>query len=375
MRILIYAWRDLKHSLAGGAEVYTDCVAAEWVKMGHTVTLFCAAVDGEPEREVSAGGYQVIRKGSRHGVYREARKFWKREGKGNFDLVVDEVNTRPFLCSNFASDVRVIALVFQVAREVWFYEANLFVALMGRYILERRWLRKIRNTKVFTISESSRRSLEGYGLNNVVVVPVGYESRERRIVDKELDPTLVFLGRLSANKRPGDAIKAFEIVKGKIPNAKMWVIGDGPERAKLERRAVDGVEFLGRLSECEKSKRLALAHLLIVTSVREGWGMVVTEAALLGTAAVGYNVDGLRDSLSAHGGMVVNPNPMSLAEAIIPLLFTSALASGRVGSGDGHVLPWRDVSIKLLVASAGENYTEDDHLNVVSKVDTTKGSE
>ena len=74
MRILIYSWRDLKHPLTGGAEVYTDSVAREWVKMGHSVTLFCAAVVGEPDRETLQSGYQIVRKGSRHSVYREAKR-------------------------------------------------------------------------------------------------------------------------------------------------------------------------------------------------------------------------------------------------------------------------------------------------------------
>ena len=44
MRILVYNWRDLAHPLAGGAEVYTDAVATEWVAAGHEVTLFAAAL-------------------------------------------------------------------------------------------------------------------------------------------------------------------------------------------------------------------------------------------------------------------------------------------------------------------------------------------
>ena len=51
LRILVLNWRDITHPHAGGAEVYTHNVANEWVKEGHVVTLFCAAVDGKPEIE------------------------------------------------------------------------------------------------------------------------------------------------------------------------------------------------------------------------------------------------------------------------------------------------------------------------------------
>lgn len=350
MRILVFSWRDLKHPLAGGAEVYTDAIAREWVKMGHSVTLFCAAVDGEPEREISPSGYKIVRKGSRHTVYREGKRFWKREGNGHFDLVIDEVNTRPFFCSSFAKESTVVALIFQVAREVWFYEANILVALLGRYVFEPLWLKRLRNVKAITISESSKQSLLSYGLSNVTVIPVGYDFTDIPVASKETQLTLVFLGRLTANKRPIDAIKAFEIVKKSIPDAKMWVIGEGPERKRLEGLAIDGVEFLGRIDDTEKYKRLSSAHLLLVTSVREGWGMVVTEAAFASTGAIGYNVDGLRDSLSTHGGVVVERNPNHLANTIIRVLSGDLKLTVRIGLDEGAILPWRDVAEVLLLA-------------------------
>jgi len=140
MRILIYNWRDLAHPKAGGAEVYTDQIARHWVEAGHDVTLFCSAIDGKSERETVDGGYQVVRRGSPHGVYGEARKYWEREARGHFDLVIDEVNTRPFGCPRWVTEVPVIALIHQVAREIWFHETLWPIALVGRYWLEPHWL-------------------------------------------------------------------------------------------------------------------------------------------------------------------------------------------------------------------------------------------
>ena len=96
MRILFLNWKDLAHPAAGGAEVFTEEVARELVRRGHDVTLFAARVDGEPAREV-VEGVEIVRDGSRFGVYRAARRFWSQEGRGSFDVVIDEINTRPFL--------------------------------------------------------------------------------------------------------------------------------------------------------------------------------------------------------------------------------------------------------------------------------------
>jgi O-antigen/teichoic acid export membrane protein len=173
LRILAYNWRDLEHPQAGGAEVYLQSVAREWVTQGHRVTLFCASVAGKPADEF-VDGLRVLRRGGRIGVYRQARRYWRREGDGHYDLVIDGVNTRPFLCPRFVRGVPVVAVVHQVAKEIWRYETPWPVSALGRYLLEPAWLRTYRDVPVVTVSESSRESLEQYGLRRVTVVPEGW---------------------------------------------------------------------------------------------------------------------------------------------------------------------------------------------------------
>ena len=119
LSILIYNWRDLAHPNGGGAEVWTHKVASAWVRFGHVVTIFCAGVDGHPEIE-DIDGVRYVRRGNRHSVYRLARRYYRRECRGRFDLVIDEVNTRPFGCASWVRDTPVVAVVHQLAREVWF---------------------------------------------------------------------------------------------------------------------------------------------------------------------------------------------------------------------------------------------------------------
>jgi glycosyltransferase involved in cell wall biosynthesis len=355
MRILIFNWRDLDHPLAGGAEVYTDHVAHEWVRRGHAVTVFCSAVAGRPEREITANGYRVVRRGGIHGVYREARAFWDREGRGNFDLVVDEVNTRPFGCPNWISGVPVVAVIHQVAREVWFHETSLPVALVGRYWLERRWLSDYRDVPTVTLSESSRQSLEQYGLRKVSVVAPGFRQQaqpaaQRPTEDptKEEVPTFVFVGRLSSNKRPQDAIRAIRHARRSLPEARLWVLGTGPMDRRLRRRPRENVEFFGYASDAEKLELMSRAHALLVTSVREGWGLVVTEAASVGTPSIGYDVPGLRDSIPASGGILVEPTPRSLSARIVEE--TPRLLSRSFGVAPRGVTSWDAVADGVLAA-------------------------
>src|SRR4029453_11378362 len=118
MRILIFNWKDLAHPAAGGAEVFTEEVARELVRSGHAVTLFAASVVGRPEREIVEGG-EVVLRGGGPGVYGAARRFWAEEGRRAYDVVVDEINTRPFLTPRWLHDTPIVALIHQIAREIW----------------------------------------------------------------------------------------------------------------------------------------------------------------------------------------------------------------------------------------------------------------
>ena len=316
MRILILNWKDLSHPAAGGAEVLTEEVARFLVQRGHSVTLFAAAVAGRPERE-TRHGVEIVRRGGRFGVYRAARRFWSAVGRDSYDVVLDEINTRPFLTPRWISGTPIVALIHQLAREIWSYETPFPVSVIGRYVLEPWWLRAYRDIPTLTVSKSSAESLVRYhGWRDVTVIPEGATPHPVPDVLKEREPTVVFLGRLVAMKRPEHAIEAFRSLRTRFPSAQLWMIGDGPLAARLRAGAPDGVHFLGHASRAELLRRLAQAHVLIATSVREGWGLNVSEAAACGTPTIGYAVPGLVDSIEASGGSLVEPTPDRLAEAL-----------------------------------------------------------
>lgn len=348
MRILVCNWKDMDHPAAGGAEVYVDAVTRHWAAWGHEVTLFCARAPGQAA-EGEAGGVRIVRGGGRLLVYREARRYYRSLGSRPFDVVLDVVNTRPFLCPDYAAGVPVVALIFQVAREVWNYEVPRGVATVGRHWLEPRWLRTYADVPTLTISESSRESLASYGLRDVSIVPVGLDMPDLpERPPKEPRPTVAFLGRLAANKRPDHALEAFLLARRALPDARMWVVGSGPMEQALRSRAdLEPVEFHGRVDHATKFDLLARSHALLVTSVREGWGLVVTEAAAVGTPSIGYDVAGLRDSLRASNGVAVRPTVVDLADTM-----ARVLPAWTAGAGPpvepGGVSPWSEVASEVL---------------------------
>jgi glycosyltransferase involved in cell wall biosynthesis len=180
-----------------------------------------------------------------------------------------------------------------------------------------------------TVSESTRQDLLELGFRKVFVVPEGLNFTPlSEIPEKEEYPVVVYAGRLKRAKRPDHAIKAFKIVKEEIPNAELWVVGDGPYKKDLEKIAVDGVKFFGGLSNEHRRRLLARAWVLVNPSVREGFGLNVLEANALGTPCVAYEVAGLRDSIiDERTGLLVkeNGNVEKLAEAMIKVLRDEAL--------------------------------------------------
>jgi glycosyltransferase involved in cell wall biosynthesis len=150
-------------------------------------------------------------------------------------------------------------------------------------------------------------------------------------------------------KRPGQVIRAVQLAQRQMPDLRLWMIGGGPLLERLRAEAPPGVELLGHVGETTKHDRMARAHVHLTTSVREGWGLVVSEAAALGTPTIAYDVPGLRDSTRAAAGVVVAPNPEAMSRQLIGLL---PAWRGRemtpMPYGGAH--SWDDVAASVLCA-------------------------
>ncbi|MFA7708326.1 MAG: glycosyltransferase, partial [Candidatus Pacearchaeota archaeon] len=111
----------------------------------------------------------------------------------------------------------------------------------------------------------------------------------------------VYVGRLTPSKRIHDCIKAMSLVDNK--KTKLIIIGSGNEKYKrrLEHltkklNLTNRVIFTGNINNKERNKLMQQSLAILVTSVREGWGLIVTEANANGTLAITYNVPGLVDA-------------------------------------------------------------------------------
>ena len=322
--MLVFNWRDVKNPAGGGAEVYIHEIMRRMVRDGHKVTLFTAGFDDCKDREV-VDGVEIIRRGGRYSVYWEAYRFYK-GSEGSFDLVIDSINTIPFFTPFYVKEKRV-TFFYQLAKEFWFKSVMFPFSLLG-YLLEPLYLGVYRKEKVVTISESSASDLKGLGFDVPIVYPGIKCKPVAKAPAKEKDLTMISFSRLVKPKRVDHVIRAFRLVNDEIPDSKLWILSDGPERKRLEKLVrrlglKDKVKFFGYVSEKKKYELIRRAHFHLFCSVREGWGIVVVEAAANGTVTVCYDVAGARDSCCKVGGFLVEQDYRKLAETVLRLDYKS----------------------------------------------------
>ena len=325
LSFLMLNWRDPENPLAGGAERVTLKHMAELTRRGHRVIWFANGFDGaNPETEIE--GIRIVR-GGRPGssifyAFLCARK------NGPFDLVIDQHHGIPWF-AQWWSRTRCIAYIHEVLGPIW--ESFYRWPISGIGQTQEKLIHQFyADVQFWTVSDSTRLQLLQHGVSEVSVRPNGTDTEplpelSAKCLVKPL--RLIALSRLAPNKRVSDVIRVLAQLNQSGCPAELTVVGSGWERDLLGRLAeslgqADTVIFREDLNDAEKNIELQKAHLLLHTSVREGWGLNVIEANAMGTPAVVYPVGGLVDSTVAGvtGLISIDETPESLAAEVIRLV-------------------------------------------------------
>lgn len=336
--IVFLSWRDTRNPEGGGAERYLEKMAAGLVHRGCRVTIFCVAYAGAAPDEV-VDGIRFVRRGGKLSVYALGMWALLRRRLGRVDLVVDVQNGLPFF-SPLVTRKPVIVLVHHVHREQWPVVYPGLPGRVGWWVESRLAPRLYRSCQYVAVSRATRAELRELGVTGarVAVVHNGTDPVMRVGSRKSSHPSICVVGRLVPHKQVEHAIDAVATLLEEFPDLRLHVVGSGWWESELRAYAAPlvargAVVFEGHVSEVRKQEIYEESWLMALPSLKEGWGLVVGEAAAHHTPTVAYaSAGGTRESIVDGVSGVLVDSPAELTAAIGALLRDEA---GRERLADG----------------------------------------
>lgn len=304
-RIHMLAWRDLADVEAGGSEIHAAMVAKLWAEAGLEVTMRTSWAQGSPT-ESRRDGYRVIRKAGRYMVFPRAVASEVAQRHGERDAVVEIWNGVPFLTPLWTRQPRIVFLHHHHDK-MWPLVLGPKLARLGTTLETRLAPPFYRNTPIVTLSESSKTELIqhlGFTQEQLHVVPPGVDPKFAP-GEKNPTPLIVAVGRLMTSKRFELLIALVDRLRPTHPDVELVIVGEGYEQDNLDALvrnldAEEWVHLVGSVSDEELTDLYRRAWIVASSSISEGWGMTLTEAAACGTPAVATDIAGHRDAVD-HG--------------------------------------------------------------------------
>ena len=304
---IAYVYDAVYPYVKGGAEKRIYEISKRLVKKGHDVHLFGMKYWNDGDIIIKNGVYL-------HGVcepkelYVDGRRsikeaiFFARKlliplTKEDFDVVDCQAFPYfPCFSAKICSSLKRTPLVI-TWHEVWndyWYDYLGKKGIFGK-VVER--MTTHLTDKMIAVSERTKRDLEMIEVRKEIkVIQNGIDFGKIKMIEASNEETdVVFAGRLIKEKNVNILIEALNIIKKEVPDVKCIIIGDGPEKRRLEKMAYDlglegNIEFKGFLADHnEVISYMKSSKVFVLPSTREGFGIVALEANACGLPVVTVN--------------------------------------------------------------------------------------
>lgn len=215
---------------------------------------------------------------------------------------------------------------------------------------------------VITVSRYCAERLEElYGVQNAVVVPelIDLEDWRQRFESNPGTPdprkfTVLSVCRFYPRKRLDVLLRSVALLRGRIPELEVRIVGNGPERGRLQDMTRDlGIQrfitWVGDVSIDQLAREYNRADVFCLPSVQEGFGIVFLEAMAAGKAIIAANAAAVPEVIQ-HGVLFEPDHPGCLANALILLDCDPDLRRllGAAGSRDVEAFDMRQVARQFL---------------------------
>jgi glycosyltransferase involved in cell wall biosynthesis len=361
-RIDVVAWRDFDDPEAGGSELHAHRVVTAWADAGLDVTMVTSSVP-DARQVIRRNGYRVVRRSGRYSVFPRTMLSGLVGTIGGGDGLVEIWNGMPFLSPLWARSPRIVFL-HHVHAEMWRMVLPTGLAQLG-YAIEHRLAPPIyRGSRIVTLSSSSKKEIVArlrIPPDQVTVSPPGVEPAFSPGDERSEVPLVVAVGRLVPVKRFELLIEALTRLKLRQPDLRAVIVGEGYERPRLEaliaqHRASDWISMPGYVSEAALIALYRRAWVVASTSLREGWGMTVTEAGACATPSVVTRISGHEDAV-IHGSTGLLVDSQEELVAALESTLTDDVARKRLGIGSqehAEQFTWNATARATLAVLAAE---------------------
>lgn len=362
MKILWLAHRDPLNPRAGGAERIIYEVGMRLVKNGNNVSILAGGWE-KCKREEYLNGIHIMRYGYRVGPHIALPVHLI---KNRYDIIIADLgHAVPWVSPILLRKRTIVSFLHLHARSLPGQVGRLLAYSITA--VEKLYFIIYNRSHFVTISNTSLEDLENLGIKskNISLINPGVNSELFCPSIKTEFPSIVYFGGMRPYKRPEESLYLLKELKNEISDIKLTIIGDGPSRHDVERLCTelglrDNVTFTGRISDAEVAKIVASSWLNVHSSVTEGWGISIIEAASASTPTVAYRVPGVSDSVEiGHNGITVDDgNRKSMFDAALKIMrnpekwWASSVEVAKKYSWDKTAELWET----LIKEIAGENY-------------------
>jgi glycosyltransferase involved in cell wall biosynthesis len=365
MKVLIVSIRGpTNENRSGGMQNYIKEVFSRWVAEGHEVEVLCLNEAQNdlllPENE-NVNGIKV----RRIGRYGDARgiiqlilnAYWRQHWA---DMLVENIMGSPLFSPIWVGDsARLICIKHHINGLDFLKNSRYIQGIVGLLFEQIATPLCYRNTTFVVNSEKTKNDLvrvmfAGHG--GIKIVTPGVHIR--KLSENKFNlPTILYLGSLHlVRKKVDDLIEAFAVLNKEIPNSRLIIAGDGPDRDYLESKAGElPIIFKGFVSEKEKHRLFEKAWLFASPSVKEGFGISWIEANAHGLPVVAYennlNTLGERSSIEVEAG-----NISDLSNALYNIIANDPLRKSMETNAlkNAQNYSWSDASNKMYQIISGK---------------------